>query len=151
MTDADVRDLVNASIEKAIPAAHRMGVRIVAVRPGQAVGEVPLEGNTNHVGTMYAGVLFTVAEILGGAISVATFDSSAFYPVVLDVRITFHRPATSAVRATASLASEVIADVTSEAEANGKAKFELEAELTDSSGETVATTHGLYQLRKHGA
>jgi acyl-coenzyme A thioesterase PaaI-like protein len=89
---------VNAGIEFAIPVAHRMGVRIVELGAGHAVGTAPLEGNTNHLGTLYAGTLFGVAEILGGVISIATFDSSRFYPTVNDVQIRFRRPATTPVR-----------------------------------------------------
>src|SRR6266567_4522545 len=116
-------DSVNAGIQLAIPVAHRMGMRIVELGEGHAVGTAPLEGNTNHLGTSYAGTLFGVAEILGGVISIATFDTSKFYPTVKDVQIRFRRPATSAVRATASLDSDAIARIKAEVEANGKSEF----------------------------
>lgn len=143
--------LANTAIEFSIPVAHRMGVTIVEVRPGHVVGEVPVDGNTNHIGTMYAGVLFTVAEILGGAISLASFDSGEFYPIVKDLQIRFRRPARTTVRAIASLDDAAIAAATSEAAANGKADFVLEAELTDTEGVVVATTRGIYQLRRYGS
>jgi thioesterase domain-containing protein len=144
-------DSVNAGIEFAIPVAHRMGVRIVELGAGHAVGTAPLEGNTNHLGTLYAGTLFGVAEILGGVISIATFDSSRFYPTVKDVQIRFRRPATTPVRATASLDPDEITRISTEAEANGKSEFVLDAQISDESGATVATTRGIYQLRKHGS
>src|SRR5690606_6231425 len=129
---------------------HAMGARVVEVRPGFAAAEVPMEGNGNHFGVMYAGVLFTVAELLGGAIAVASFDTTRFFPLVKDLRISFLRPAKTAVRSQAALAEETIAAVAEEAEANGKADFELDAELTDTEGTVVARTHGLCQLRRLG-
>ena len=137
-----------ARLEQSIPIAHRMGVRVIDVGSGHATAEVPLEGNTNHVGTMYAGVLFTVAELLGGLLAVATFDTSQYFPIVKDVRIHFLRPATSTIRATASLDAPTIAAATSAADADGKADYALRAELTDESGAVVATTEGTYQIRR---
>ena len=142
--------MVNTGLEYTIPVAHKMGVRAVEVRPGYAAAEVPIEGNGNHFGVMYAGVLFTVAEVLGGAIGIASFDNTQFFPLVKDVQIAFRRPAKTVVRSVAALDEASIAAVAKEAEANGKADFELDAELTDADGTVVATTHGVYQLRRFG-
>ncbi|MBF6349159.1 YiiD C-terminal domain-containing protein [Nocardia flavorosea] len=144
-----VAEIVNSALEHTIPVAHRMGVQAEEVRPGYAAATVPAEGNGNHFGVMYAGVLFTVGEILGGAIAVASFDTAKFYPLVKDLRIAFRRPATTAVRAEATLADAEIERVSAEAEANGKADFTLRAVLTDVDGVVVAETEGLYQLRAH--
>ncbi len=143
--------LANAAIEAMIPVAHRMGVTITELEAGRVVGQVPLEGNSNHMGTMYAGVLFTVAEILGGAIVLPTFDAARFYPTLKEVQIRFRRPATTMVTATALLDADTVASVAADADANGKADFTLDAELTDTAGTLVAATHGLYQLRTHGS
>ena len=153
MTETEAPDyvtMVNTALEFTIPVAHSMGVRAVEVRSGYAAAEVPIEGNGNHFGVMYAGVLFTVAEVLGGAIGVASFDNSKYFPLVKDVQIRFRRPAKSTVRSVATLDEATIAATAKEAEANGKADFELDAELTDAEGTVVATTHGLYQLRSFG-
>lgn len=144
-------ELANLAIQSTIPVAHRMGVTFLEVRPGHVVAEVPADGNTNHIGTMYAGVLFTVAEVLGGGMALATFDSAEYYPIVKDLQIRFRRPARTPVRAATSLDEAAIAAATSEAAANGKADFVLEAELTDTDGVVVATTHGVYQLRRYGS
>jgi thioesterase domain-containing protein len=153
MTDTEAPDyvtMVNTALEFTIPVAHSMGVRAVEVRSGYAAAEVPIEGNGNHFGVMYAGALFTVAEVLGGAIGVASFDNSKYFPLVKDVQIRFRRPAKTVVRSVATLDEATIAATAQEAEANGKADFELDAELTDAEGTVVATTHGLYQLRSFG-
>ncbi|MFI5776931.1 YiiD C-terminal domain-containing protein [Nocardia sp. NPDC051570] len=143
-------DMVNGALEFTVPIAHKMGVRALEVRPGHAVSTVPLEGNGNHFGVMYAGVLFTVAEMLGGAIPLATFDMAKYFPLVKDLRIAFRKPAKSDVRAEASLSEEEIARIVAEADAKGKADFTLHATVTDADGVVVAETTGLYQLRTHG-
>ena len=138
---------INAAIESAIPVLHGMGVRAVDAEPGSAATTVPIEGNGNHFGAMYAGVLFSVAEVLGGVLAASTFDPSKYYPLVKDVQIAFRRPATTDVRAEARLDDEIVRRATADAEANGKAEFVLEAVVTDAHGVTVATTRGVYQLR----
>ncbi|WP_454195841.1 PaaI family thioesterase [Nocardia sp. Marseille-Q1738] len=153
MSDVDTppfKDVVNGALEFTIPIAHKMGVQAVEVRRGFAATSVPAEGNGNHFGVMYAGVLFTVAEILGGAIAIATFDTAAFYPLVKDLHIFFRKPAKTDVRAEATLSEDEIARITAEASANGKADFTLRAVVTDADGVVVAETEGLYQLRAHG-
>ena len=52
----------------------------------------PLEGNQNHFGVMYAGVLFSLGELPGGIIYLSTFDTSRFYPLVKEVNIRFTAP-----------------------------------------------------------
>ncbi|WP_149359653.1 PaaI family thioesterase [Lolliginicoccus suaedae] len=142
-------DMINGTLELVIPIAHTMGVEAVEVRRGFAATTVPAEGNGNHFGVMYSGVLFTVAEILGGAIAVASFDNSRFYPLVKDLQITFKRPAKTEVRAEASLDDAEIERIAEQAAADGKSDFVLDATITDTGGTVVATTRGLYQLRAH--
>jgi thioesterase domain-containing protein len=148
MTDA--LTMANAGLELAIPVAHNMGIRFVEVGPGVAVAEAPIEGNGNHLGTMYAGVLFTVAELLGGALSVSTFDLSEFVPVVKSLTIDFLKPARTDVRASVSLDDDTVEKVKAQAAELGKGEFELVAEVHDSEGTLVARTTGIYQVRRIG-
>jgi thioesterase domain-containing protein len=140
-------DAMNGAIESTIPIAHKMGLKVVEARPGFAATTVPAEGNGNHFGVIYAGVLFTVAEILGGIIPLITFDTAKYFPLVKNLDIQFVAMAKSDVRAEASLDDETITRVEAEAAERGKADFTLEAMVTDADGQTVATTRGLYQLR----
>lgn len=144
-----VVEMMNAGMESTIPIAARMGVRVLEARRGFAAAAVPAEGNGNHFGVVYAGVQFTVAEILGGIIALATFDAGRFYPLVKNVDIAFVGRATSELRAEATMDDETIARVEAEAAAQGKADYTLEAVVTDAAGTVVATTRGLYQLRAH--
>ncbi|WP_350355755.1 PaaI family thioesterase [Mycobacterium paraterrae] len=143
-------EMMNATLGSTIPTAKNMGVQVVEARRGYAAATVPVEGNGNHFGVIYAGVQFTVAEILGGIISLTTFDSSKYFPLVKNIDISFVAMAKSELRAEASLDDETIARIDAEAADRGKVDFELEATVVDADGKTVATTRGLYQLRAIG-
>ena len=150
MSEKEIADQLNELMAATIPVVHGMGVKAVEARRGYASSSVPMAGNGNHFGVMYAGVLFTVAEVLGGLISLATFDTSAYYPLVKDLKISFKRPATTDVTAEASLDEAEIDRIVAEAAANGKSDFTLETAVTDENGVVVVVATGLYQLRAHG-
>lgn len=57
-----------------VPILDAMGVRVLEAVRGGAVAELPAEPNRNHVGVAYAGSLYSVAEMLGGVLAMATFD-----------------------------------------------------------------------------
>ena len=143
-------DMMNGAMATTIPAAHNMGIKAVEARRGHAAATVPLEGNGNHFGVIYAGVQFTVAEMLGGVIALATFDAAKYYPLVKGVEIKFTGMARTDLLAETSLDEDEITRVEAEAAENGKADFVLDAVVCDDAGQTVSVTHGLYQLRAHG-
>lgn len=143
-------EMLNSALETLIPVAHRMGVRFVELRPGFVKAEVPAEGNGNHFGVIYAGVTFTLAEVLGGAIHFATFDVSTHYPLVRSVTIDFLAPGKGTLTATASMSDEEIARIKALATPEAKVPFVFEAEVTGEDGTVVARTKGDYQLRPFG-
>ena len=131
------------------PILAAMGVRAVRLGPGIAEAEIPLGPNGNHFGAMYAGSLFTVAEVLGGYLPAATWDLSAYLPIVAGMEIAFKAPATTTIRAHAHLDDAELARIGAELEARApKVRFTLTTTLTDTSGTEVATTTGSYLLRR---
>ena len=135
--------------EDKIAFVKRMDLKAEVLEPGFVRLRVPLAGNENHIGSMYAGALFTLAEIPGGALFLTSFDASKFYPIVKEMNLRFRRPATADILVEARLSAEEIERLQGEAQANGKAEYVLELQLTDGSGEVVALSRGIYQLRKH--
>jgi acyl-coenzyme A thioesterase PaaI-like protein len=148
--DADPVAMANAALEALVPRAHQMGVRFVVLRPGYARAEVPPHGNRNHFGVMYAGVIFTVAEVLGGGMHLATFDPTTHYPLVRQMDTEFVAPARGILSAQASLAPDEVTRIKAAATPDAKASFELSAEVTGADGTVVARTRGHYQLRPFG-
>ena len=143
---SDLAELT-AGVHALVPILGAMGLEVVESGPGVAAAKLPAGPNVNHFGVSYAGSLFSVAEMLGGLMGGSSFDVPGAVPLVKRLEIDFTRPATTDVVARTTLSDDEIARVQAEASEQGKANFELQAEVTDESGTVVARTHGFYQLR----
>ena len=66
--------IVNSMVQTAIPMARASQCEVLEFSRGHCVMKMPFEPNKNHVGTMYAGALFTLAELPGGAVLISAFD-----------------------------------------------------------------------------
>eukprot|EP00300_Choanocystis_sp_HF-7_P034033 c46528_g1_i1.p1 GENE.c46528_g1_i1~~c46528_g1_i1.p1 ORF type:complete len:158 (+),score=35.29 c46528_g1_i1:30-476(+) len=130
-----------------VPMIKRSNVEVTDLRRGYVKCRLPLEGNSNHFNAMYAGSLFLLAEVTGGLLFGSTFDTKRFLPLVYDMKITYHKPARSAVTVEVLLSEEKIDQVRKEAAEKGRANFDYECKLYDESGVLVATTHNWYSLR----
>ena len=142
---------IKTAASKPFPFAERCGSQVLDLGPGYCKMVMPLAPNINHIGIMYAGALFTLAELPGGVVFLTSFDTSRFYPIVKDMQIRFRRPAKTDITVEVRISDEEVARVQEEADKNGKADFEWECELKDESGEVVAISRNLYQLRKIGS
>lgn len=140
-------ELVRQLTEEQIAFVKRSGLKAEVLEPGYVRLHMPLAGNQNHIDSMYAGALFTLAEIPGGALFLTSFDSQRFYPIIKEMNLRFRRPATGDIRVDARLSAPQIEQLQSEAARVGKAEYLLELQLTDDTGEVVAESRGLYQLR----
>lgn len=141
-------ELARQLTEQQIAFVKRTGLKAEVMEPGFVRLRMPLEGNENHIGTLYAGALFTLAEIPGGALFLTSFDVQRYYPIVKDLALRFRRPATGDIWVEARLSAQDIERLQTEAEQNGKAEFSLELKLTDASDEVVAESCAHYQLRR---
>jgi len=134
-------------VRTAIPLAGHIGLQVRELSAHRVVLDFPFEGNTNHVGIMYAGVLFSAAEIPPGILSLVRFDPARFYPVIKEMTVAYRRPGRSGVTVVAELPEARAEQIQAEAEATGKSEFVMELEVRDESGEVVMTSRGIYQLR----
>ena len=66
------------------------------------------------------------------------------------MKIRFRRPAKTDITVEVRITPEQVAEIQAEAEANGKADYSWKCELKDESGEVVAITENVYQLRRFG-
>ncbi len=146
MIDEKYRGAAEIAVN-AVEAIKRTGIRVVALRDRYAKMLMPLEGNVNHVGMMYAGSLFTLGEIAGGAIHMVSFDVTRLFPIVKEVKIRFRRPAMTDVTMEVKLSAEEAARIEAEALEKGKADYELNLELEDANGEVVSIVGGTWQVR----
>ncbi|GIZ12803.1 YiiD C-terminal domain-containing protein [Pseudomonas sp. NCCP-436] len=140
-------ELARQLTEEQIAFVRRSGLKAEVLEPGFVRLCMPLEGNRNHIGSMYAGALFTLAEIPGGALFLTSFDVQCFYPIVKEMNLRFRRPANGDICVEARLSTDEITRLEELASRIGKAEYLLELQLTDDSGEVVAESRGYYQLR----
>ena len=140
-------DQLKAFIEKPFAFIQRIGIKAHCMEPHRIKLSLPLAGNENHIGSMYAGALFTLAEIPGGALYLTTFDIAQFYPVLKEMKIRFRRHAHSDVTVEANLSEDEARRIAAEAQRRGKAEFVLHTEVKDTQGQVVAEAEGVYQLR----
>jgi len=134
-------------VEKPFAFVERIGLKALVLERGRVRLAVPLEGNVNHIGSMYAGALFTLAEIPGGALFLTSFDTSRFYPVIKEMTIRFIKPVTTEATVELILDEASISKIQADADAFGKAEYILEGQIRDADGRLMATSRGIYQLR----
>ena len=129
---------------KAFEFVERLGMELLLSERGRTVIRLPLEPNVNHVGTMYAGALCTLAEAPGGQLFISAFDLSRYFPIVGELGLRFLKPATTSVLVDARMSEAEIERVTSELGQRGKSKWVLDQELVDEHGAVVATSRATY-------
>lgn len=110
------------------PAAHRPALQLPA-------GPQYL----NHLGTVHAGALLSLAEAASGEFLLAHFvGSDGLIPVVRRMEAKFRKPAQGAVTAAASLSPEALAELDAELAARGRALVTVAVAVHDAAG-----THAL--------
>lgn len=149
--DSDQLEAIRQGMSQPFPFVERTGFEVVELRPGYCRARMPLEPNVNHIGSMYAGALYTLAELPGGALTLATFDASRYYPVVTDMEIHFVAAARTDVEVEVALDDAEVDRIRADADEHGRAKWTLETALTDAHGTVVTRTTNHYQLRAHGS
>ncbi len=133
-------------VHQTVPAIGRLGVRVEAFGPGSVDLVVPIEGNSNHFGTMYAGAMFGLAELPGGLLPLAVLGGD-YTPIVTGVDIRFTAAARSDVRLSARIEPDDLRRLAAQADAEGKSEFVLELTGQDADGRTVVESTATYQLR----
>lgn len=139
-------------LEKGIPFVGRSGLEIEEFEPGHVRVRMPAEGNGNHVNIMYAGALFTLAEISGAALvsSVVDFDKAKVVVkgMEIDFRRAFNAGEDAYVDMTAPAGLKEM--IESELAEHGKTIYELPVELSDKDGNVRAVAKVAYRFKKLG-
>jgi len=141
------KELVNY-LEKAIKIIEKMGMRILDFQKYSVKIILPKEQNINHIGTVYAGSLFSLADYAGGVLFFATFDLKKYYPILREVTITFKKPGTTDITCEASMSPAQAEQMKSITDETGKADWVLDLELKDEKGDICSIVHGIFQMRK---
>ncbi len=93
-------------VHQTVPAIGRLGVTVEEIGTGSVLLKVPIEGNANHMGTMYAGALFGLAELPGGLIPLGVLEPGKYVPIVTRFEVDFLAPARTDVTLRAAIDPE---------------------------------------------
>lgn len=148
MIDEKYKD-APALIAEAVHVINETGLKIEGLKDRYAKLVMPLKPNLNHIGIMYAGSLFILAECSGGILYYVSFDINKFYPIVKEVSIRYRRPATTDVTLEVRLSEEEAGAIQEETDKVGKKDWIMDLELKDAQGEVCCIVHGTWQLRKY--
>ena len=143
---ASALKLVTKFVGLAIPFSTRNGFKVIDFRPGYLKALIPLKTNANHFNAMYAGALFTVAELPGGIISVFSFDER-YYPILKDLKMEFISMAKTDVTVEFEISASELKRLEDETSLQGKCDFVLQGEIKDAHNKVVAKSFANYQLR----
>jgi uncharacterized protein (TIGR00369 family) len=142
-------DVIAQGMTEAVPFAAFLGLDITKIAEGEAVVVLPERAElTNHVGSQHAGALFTVAEAASGAAFLGAFAErlAEVTPLARSAEIAYEKIAKGPIEATAHLGIDRDAALAT-LDAEGKVVFPCEIELTDSSGNRVATATVQWHVR----
>lgn len=135
----------NQDVGISIPILGKMEAQILETGKGYVKAKMPLGPNANHVGTMYAGSLFTLAEFPGGVLFLDFLGEDAgIYPIVAEMSIRYRRPAMTDIYVDMKMDLADLEKMKADALANGKAELMHRQELTDENGEVVAISEARY-------
>lgn len=146
MTDFD---LIAQGLTQAVPFAGHLGIEVTSVAEGAATARLPESPElTNHVGSQHAGALFTVAETASGAAFVGAFAERMgdVTPLARSAEISYEKIAKGPIEAAATLGVDA-AEALARLDADGKIVFPCEVELSDASGQRVATATVHWHVR----
>ena len=88
----DVNEIQQLINEK-VPAAGFFGLEVEDVEEGHVRLRMPFARPAeNHLGIVYAGAIFSLAEIAGGVVMLSVFDTSEVTLIIRRLEIDFVRP-----------------------------------------------------------
>ena len=134
----------------AVPFAGFLGIEFDEVSPDVAVLRLADDpAKHNHIGTLHAGALFSLAETASGLVMTAAFaDKLAdIRPLAASASVTYAKIARGDVTATAHIDGGAEAQRAT-LDAEGVVRFPVTVELRDESGEVAATVIVDWHLRR---
>ena len=104
---------------------------------------------SNHLNSVYAGVLWSIAEVLGG-IAFAANSVPGYVPLLKSMNIEFKKPAMTDLIAQVRFSDDEALNMKQALENQGRYDFELASNVHDSNGNLVAKGLAVYAIRKMG-
>jgi thioesterase domain-containing protein len=134
-----------------VPLLGTMGMEVLEAAPGHVRTRLPFAPqNGNHIGTVYAGVLFSFLEATGGALVLVSFDVARWIPVIVEGSIRYVRPVTGTIGCDLSLSQDEREEVERTLENDPKSSWTLAAAAVAEDGRVVCEADLVYRFRMLG-
>lgn len=144
-------EAVQGLIRSTVPLLASIGMQVIDVGPRRVRTRMPFSPViANHIGTAYAGALFSFLEATGGALVLVSFDVSRWIPVIVEGTIRYLRPAPGAVEAACSLTEAERDAVHGMLDDDPKASWMLTAAAAAEDGRVVCEADLVYRFRAVG-
>jgi thioesterase domain-containing protein len=141
---ASVQNIVRTTV----PLLGAMGIEVVEASPGHVRTRLPFRPeNVNHIGTVYAGVLFSFLESSGGALVFVSFDIARWIPVIVEGSIRFVRPVAGAVETTLEVGNAERDEVHKALDADPKSSWTLHAVALAEDKRVACEADFVYRFR----
>lgn len=137
---------LTAKIRQMVPLLETMQLEIVEASEGRAATRIPFEPNRNHLGGVWGGALFGVAEVVGGVLVMTSFPGGLLL-LARDLRIRYLKPTQSDVTASTTMTPGELADVLARLEEHGRTDFTVDITLTDVDGLVTGRVEATYYAR----
>ena len=148
-------DQLAASVEQimrtSVPLMSDIGIEVVEAERNHVHTRLPWNPrNGNHIGTVYAGVLFSFLESTGGAIVLVSFDVTRWIPVVVEATIRYARPVTGVVECDMRLSTDEVDAVHDALGRDQKYRWTFTAAAVAEDGRTACEADLVYRFRSIG-
>ncbi|HEY7933935.1 MAG TPA: DUF4442 domain-containing protein [Solirubrobacteraceae bacterium] len=138
-------------MSQAIPFNVHLGLQTVTVGEGRGVVTLPADERLlNHVGSQHAGGLFSAGEAASGAAFVGAFVEimGEITPLAESAQISYRKLAKGEITATGRL-QEPREELIERLNADGRVRFPVAVEMTDSQGTVVAEMTVNWYVRRN--
>lgn len=132
-------DMIKQHLDAAVPFARHVGVELLEIGDGTASAALEQrEEVSNHIQSMHAGAMFTLAEAASGAALAGAFGPAILQlrPVAKTADIAFRKVALGRLIAQAH-ATETGDRLMATIEEAGKVAFDVKVDVRDAAGDTV--------------
>ena len=143
-------DELRAGLDTNVAFNVKAGLEMLDMEPGRVSARLKDKAdNTNHNGDIAAGGIFTLGELVGGALVISELKSDQVFLVVKHIEIDFLNVGRGELVAESTLSEETAEKIREFLEGKLK-KFEANtlAIVKDGSGKEVAKLNGVYYVRK---
>ena len=130
-----------------IPYLAEAGIVPEIIEPNHVRFVLPAEHHINHVGIIYAGSYFVLAESAGASLIFASYAPEKSYtPIIANVTIDYHKPSKESLVVDMTMDKADAAERIKYVDERGMGRYPLDVPVCDMSGNLCATAHITYYL-----